>query len=72
MSKIKIRRAQKLSKIGDCYGSFAAMLDGVPATVVIDAMWSVAGASKAIADREACSNGFVWDARSCRARNLAA
>lgn len=77
MHSIKIKRALKLSTIGSCSGSAIAMLDAIPQSVVaaltsaqladlIDANWRLAGASKAIAERDAVAEGAVWDARNQR------
>ena len=82
MSQIKINRARKLSKIGNNYGSFDAMLAAVPAGVIaalssaqlatlIDANWSLAQASKGIAERDACAEGAIWDARRGTLREIA-
>jgi len=79
----KINRARKASVIGDCPGSFAAMVDLVPASAratltgrqigeLADAMWRACQQSKAIAAREAIDEGAVWDARSGRLREIAA
>lgn len=80
---IKIARAKTLAGIGPYHRSFEAMLAAVPASVVaklssrqlaelIDANWCLAQSAKALAEREAIDNGFVWDARTSQARDLAA
>lgn len=82
MSQIKINRARKLSKIGATHGSFAAMLATVPAGVIaalssaqlaslIDANWSLAQASKRIAERDACAEGAIWDGQRSNLREIA-
>ena len=71
---IKATRARKLSIIGDCPGSFDAMIQAIPDAVfdgltsrqialLVDANWRLAGASKAIAARSAIAEGGVWDVR---------
>lgn len=83
MSTIKIKRARALSTIGACPGSFDAMLAHVPGDVrealtsaqlahMIDGLWRACGASKAIATQDACAEGAIWDAQSCRMREIAA
>ncbi len=80
---IKINRAQALSTTGPYRATFAALLDAIPAPVVaaltahqlaelIDANARLADASKAIATREICDNGFVWDSRRGASRDLSA
>lgn len=80
---IKIERARKASIIGDCPGSFGAMIDLIPATTraaltgrqigeLSDAMWRACQQSKALANREAIDEGGVWDARQQRYREIAA
>jgi hypothetical protein len=75
MSSIKVDRALRLSAIGDCPASAAAMLDAIPSAVVaalnstqlaalIDANWHLAGASKAMAIADALTEGAVWDAKN--------
>ena len=83
MHQIKIKRALKKSKIGTCPGSAHAMLAYIPQSIMdqatssavaemLDALWLACGTSKAIAEREAIQNGFVWDAPNNRARDIAA
>lgn len=78
---IKINRAQKLAKIGDCPGSFFAMLEFIPASAIaalnsrqiaelIDAVWRLASASKALAAADAIMEGGVWDHGKQRFREL--
>ena len=78
---IKIERARKLSLTGNYPASFGAMLAAIPASIVdaltsrqlaelIDANWTLAQASKAIANREALAEGAVWDARAQAFRSL--
>lgn len=79
---IKIERAVKLSKIGAYPATFSALLAHVPQTLVdtmtsrqlaatLDALFACAQESKALAAREAIQNGFVWDARQNRSRDIA-
>ena len=79
---IKIKRAAKLARIGDCPRSWAAMLAYVPAdalaaltarhlAAVVDGLWSCAQTSKAIANSEAIIQGAVWDATRQMHRGLA-
>lgn len=83
MSDLKISRARKLSKIGDCHGTFAAMASHVSVTVadavssrtlatIIDDLYDASQAAKAIAVTDAIAEGAVWDARQERHRNIAA
>ncbi len=83
MSTIKYNRTKALSVIGENHGSFDAMWAHLPAEIIealsstklakmVDSLWSCAGQSKAIAEREACENGFLWDARAHLSRDLAA
>lgn len=79
---IKIKRALRLSTIGANHASANAMLDFVPAAIIetlparklaemLDAMWQLAGNSKAVAARDAIKEGGVWDDRASRFRALA-
>ena len=78
---IKINRAQAQSKWGNNAETFSAMLGHIPASAVekltsaelaelVDAMMVCAQASKAIAEREAIENGFVWDSQNNRSIEL--
>lgn len=80
---IKVNRALALANIGRNPGSAQAMLDAIPADVVaaltarrlaqmLDAMWRLAGASKALAAHDAIAEGAIWDARTGRLRSIAA
>lgn len=82
MSALKIKRARELSTIGDNPTSFAAMANAIPADVIaalparliaqlVDANWQLAGTSKAIAARDAISEGAVWDERRGAFREIA-
>ena len=68
----KVNRALRLSAIGIHPASASAMLRAIPAEVIaatparliaqmIDANWRLASASKAIAARDALTNGGAWD-----------
>ena len=72
--QIKIKRARKLCSTGKYPDSFAAMLALVPCDVqaaltshelaaMIDVLWAACERSKAIAERAACSHGYIWDSR---------
>ena len=82
ISRVKISRASKMSAIGNCPGSYAAMLDAVPAAVLdalssrqiatlVDAVWRACEQSKSIAIAAAVDEGAVWDARSQKFREIA-
>jgi len=79
----KISRAHKLAAIGNCPGSFEAMLAAIPLGVrrtlnsgqialLLDANWQLACASKAIANADAIAEGGVWDHRRQAFRELRA
>jgi hypothetical protein len=79
--QIKVNRALRQSKIGKHPASASAMLRAVPNSVVakvssrelaemLDAMWSLAEKSKAIANSEAISEGAVWDSQKQEFREL--
>lgn len=83
MSQIKIKRARAAATIGRYPASFDAMLARVPADVVaaltsaqlaqmLDALADACDASKALAARDACDEGAIWDARANRLREIAA
>ncbi len=80
---IKIKRALRLAAVGDLPETSGAMLAALPAETVaaltarqlaglLDAAWRLVQASKALAERAACDEGAVWDARAQRLRELAA
>ncbi|RWR28867.1 hypothetical protein D2T31_12200 [Sinirhodobacter populi] len=80
-NQIKVNRAIKMSEIGAHAESAAAMLLAIPESVVealparliaqlLDANWTLAQQSKAIAERDAISEGAIWDGR--RMREIAA
>ncbi len=82
MHAIKINRALRASKVGAFPGSAAAMIVHLPTSLIesltgqqlgemLDALWRVAGASKAIAAREVIADGCVWDDRAGRLRLVA-
>ncbi len=82
MASVKINRALKMAKIGDNPGSASDMLDAIPAKIIkqlpsrlladlLDANWALAQASKALANRETCENGAVWDGRHQALRDIA-
>lgn len=67
----KITRARRLSAIGRYPASFAAMLDALPQCAIeglsskrlaelLDAMWSLAQASKQVALDDAARSGELW------------
>lgn len=69
---IKVNRAVKISAIGAHPGCASAMLAAIPADVMaalparliaslIDANWQLAQASKAIAIKDAITEGVLWD-----------
>lgn len=83
MSQVKINRAMKMARIGSNPGSASDMLAAIPASTIagltarqlaelLDAMWSLAQASKAIAARDACAEGAIWDAQAQQMRELRA
>lgn len=79
----KVNRALALSGIGAHPQSASAMLSAIPDEVIdalparliaqiLDANWTLAESSKAIAEREAVQQGCVWDAKAQRHRDIAA
>ena len=79
--QIKVNRALSLSQVGKYPSSASAMLRAVPDSVLakvtsreladlLDAMWDLSAASKAIADAETISEGGVWDNKELRFRAL--
>lgn len=83
MHTIKINRALAGAAIGRNPGSALDMLAAIPATVIdalparllaelLDANWSLAQASKALAHTDACAEGAIWDARRQQLREIAA
>lgn len=83
MSKIKIDRARKASKIGKFPRSFNAMVAAIPSeaisaltskqiAIMIDAIWDACQRSKGIAERDACTEGAVWDAKAGKLREISA
>ena len=79
---IKIDRARRLSGAGAYPATCAAALANVPASIVaalparmlaelIDAMSAAHQSGKALALREACDEGAVWDARDGLLREIA-
>ncbi|PTV70241.1 hypothetical protein [Agrobacterium pusense] len=80
---IKFNRAQSLSWIGTTPRTFDALFEAIPGTVVdsltaaqlaalIDAMHQFSEKSKLLAEREALSNGGIWDEGKNAFRQLAA
>lgn len=80
---IKINRSRSLSWVGTTPRTFDAFVESIPASVVgtlsaaqlaalIDAMHQVSERSKQLAEREAISNGGVWDEDKSAFRPLAA
>ena len=83
ISHVKQARAFASSRIGSCAGSAGAMLDRVPAAIqsaltgaqlgsLLDAMWDACQEAKGIAETEAISTGYVWDAARNELREIAA
>lgn len=81
MHSIKINRALRTAAIGANPGSADDMLAAIPTAVVsalsgarlaelLDAMWALAGASKALAIKDAVDEGALWDGQ--RLREIAA
>lgn len=79
---IKVNRAMSLASIGAYPESARAMLRAIPHIVVaaltakqlaalMDANWTLAQASKAIAERAVIEDGGVWDATRGRFEALA-
>lgn len=79
----KVNKAVKMSSISEHPQSASAMLRAIPDDVIaalparliaqlIDANWTLAGISKAIAAAEAVENGTIWDDRQGRSREIAA
>lgn len=79
----KVKRAYAIARIGAHPASRRAMLDHVPDSALdaltaaqlaelLDAMWSLAQDSKALADREAIQDGGVWDSKRQMRREFAA
>lgn len=80
---IKINRALRLADVGRYPETARAMLRALPASALdklsareiaemLDAMHALTERSKAIAERDACEAGLVWDARRDEHRELAA
>lgn len=76
-NKIKVNRALTMSQIGNNPASAAAMLAAIPNDVILalpsrmiaqilDANWRLAQNSKAIALRDALSDGAIWDGQRSR------
>ncbi|MCG8506186.1 MAG: hypothetical protein MI755_16400 [Sphingomonadales bacterium] len=81
MPQIKINRAAQHSETGRYPETFRAMLGHVPAdliarvtgrdlAMIIDALARCATRSKAIAERDACDEGVIWDARKRTLREI--
>lgn len=79
---IKVNRALRLSTIGAHPLSTDAMLAHIPPSIIetataraiadlLDSLWRACQASKAIASRDACSEGAIWDARRQTLRETA-
>lgn len=80
---IKINRALRQSSIGTNPASASAMLAGIPASIIeavtsrqladlLDANWSLAQETKALAALAWIDEGAIWDARQQRLRDIAA
>lgn len=73
MFAIKHARARAQSTLGSCPSSFDAMWEHIPFAVIaalnsstlaqlVDALWTCAQRSKALAEQEVVDTGGVWDA----------
>ena len=82
MPSIKINRAIAAARIGAHPACAHDMLEAIPAKIVkrlparllaemLDANWALAQASKALANKETCEFGAVWDSRTQRLRDIA-
>lgn len=81
--QIKLARARRLAKAARYPATYDAMLDYVPEAAVakltgaeiaavVDALRATAIDAKALAAREACAEGAIWDARTQRLREITA
>lgn len=81
--EIKLGRARRISAIGQHPATYAAISRHLPDTLiarasakeiaaVIDALYACAQEAKAIAAHDIISEGYVWDSRTQRHRELAA
>lgn len=79
---IKLTRARRLSDTGRYPGTYDALLDHMPCdliarltaaeiAVVIDTMYRCSARAKALAERDAITEGCVWDARHRKLVELA-
>lgn len=81
MSNIKINRTQKLSIIGRHPESFSAMIKIVPEetiksipaktlAVLVDSIWDGCQQSKLMFESEVCDQGYIWDSKQNKMRDL--
>lgn len=81
MSVIKINRARNLAEIGKHPRSFNSMLNIIPKetiesisaknlAVLIDSVWNGCQQSKLIQEIEICDQGYIWDSRQNKMRDL--
>jgi hypothetical protein len=80
--QIKINRALNCSHIGKFSESASQMLEYLPESVIgqlsgkniaalIDATWSACQEAKGIQEKECVDQGFIWDHRSQKMRDIA-
>ena len=81
MSTVKINRARNLSKIGKFGRSFEAMLNIIPEQTInslssknlamlIDNVWKGCQKAKSLESIEICDQGYIWDSRQNKMRDL--
>lgn len=81
MSNIKINRARNLSQTGKYPQSFNAMLDIIPSDIIkkltskqlsllLDSIWEGCQQSKRLESIEICDQGYIWDSKQNRIRDL--
>lgn len=81
MSVIKINRARNLAEIGKYPRSFDSMLDLIPEQTInslssknlaalIDNVWRGCQEAKGLESIEICDQGYIWDSRQNKMRDL--
>lgn len=81
MSVIKINRARNLAEIGKYPRSFDSMLDLIPKQTInslssknlaalIDNVWKGCQEAKGLESIEICDQGYIWDSRQNKMRDL--
>lgn len=81
MSVIKINRARNLAEIGKYPRSFDSMLDLIPEQTInsqssknlaalIDNVWKGCQEAKGLESIEICDQGYIWDSRQNKMRDL--